>query len=496
MLRQYTKSKLALNAAVNWIGTLAQMCAVFAVAPIMVNGLGDVRYGAWAFVESILAYLTLFDLGIGAAVVRYVSKFEGSEDHTSVNRTFTASLFMFLMAGMGVLAIAAIILGPLWIYLPIPVEHRFEAWWLFAILAFNLALGLPLGVYAAVLDGLQRYVPKTIVRIIALVARSLLLIWIVSNGGGLPAIALTVTLVAVLENIILCLFAHYYLPSLRIAPSLVNRETMKMIGSYSSHAFLAMVAGRISFQSDAIVIGVFLPLSQITYFALPARLVEHVKGALRSMTTVLTPHISKLEAMNDFAAIRKIYINGTRYILWAILPIQIGLCFFGHDFFRLWIGEDHADAGYEVLVTLSSPLAIVLSQSIAGRILYGIGEVGVVSKTRIIEAVFNLLLSIALVSHFGILGVAFGTVLPNIIGTLFIIRETCRRLSIPWFQYVNKAATLPLALNAIYVACFLFLLPKASIQSWSIFFATTGVSYAFMFGLGLLCENLLVRKAS
>ena len=74
-------------------------------------------------------------------------------------------------------------------------------------------------------------------------------------------------------------------------------ESFRLIRGYSFLAFVAMIAGRISFSTSSIIIGAFLTPEYITYFIIAARLTDYVKSALRSITTVLTPAISSLEAL-------------------------------------------------------------------------------------------------------------------------------------------------------------------------------------------------------
>src|SRR5436305_4055804 len=106
------RGRLARNVAANWVGFAAQLVAAFFVSPVLVHGLGDRRYGIWSLVESILAYLMLFDLGVAASVVRYVAKFEATRDQDSLNRVFSTSLCIFAAAGAAVLALA---LGVAWL---------------------------------------------------------------------------------------------------------------------------------------------------------------------------------------------------------------------------------------------------------------------------------------------------------------------------------------------------------------------------------------------
>src|SRR5262245_25790732 len=93
------KRKLLINAASNWFGFAAQLVAAFLLSPLLVHGLGTARYGIWSLVESILAYLMLFDLGVAASVVRFVARFEAIRDRNQLNRIFSASICIFGAAG-------------------------------------------------------------------------------------------------------------------------------------------------------------------------------------------------------------------------------------------------------------------------------------------------------------------------------------------------------------------------------------------------------------
>src|SRR5271163_412889 len=81
----------------------------FFLAPYLVRSLGDARYGVWCVVESILAYFTLFDLGIAACLVRFVAKHNATGERTDLNRIVSASLGLFLLAACGVLLIGGAI---------------------------------------------------------------------------------------------------------------------------------------------------------------------------------------------------------------------------------------------------------------------------------------------------------------------------------------------------------------------------------------------------
>ena len=96
---------LAIGATTNWAAFAAALAVGFFLAPYLVRGLGDARYGVWCVVESILAYFTLFDLGIAACLVRFVAKHHATGDRADLNRVVSASLGLFLLAACGVLVL-------------------------------------------------------------------------------------------------------------------------------------------------------------------------------------------------------------------------------------------------------------------------------------------------------------------------------------------------------------------------------------------------------
>ena len=65
------------------------------------------------------------------------------------------------------------------------------------------------------------------------------------------------------------------------------------------------------------------------------------------------------------------------------------------------------------MVLLTLPLGLAMAQSIAARILYGVGKLRLFARVVLAEAVINLVLSVLLVVPFGIEGVAFGTRFPT-----------------------------------------------------------------------------------
>jgi O-antigen/teichoic acid export membrane protein len=438
------KSKIVVNAAANWLGFAVQIGITLYLTPILFGGLGRERYGIFTVVDSILTYLMLFDFGVGASVVRYVSKFEADADQERLNRVFSTSLFIFAVAGLAVFAVAGNIAWWATPFFNIPPEQLDQTRWLLVLLGLNLGLGFPLGVFACLLEGLRRFPAKIAIRTSLLIIRSIALVIVMRQGGGLIQVGAVITICSILEYIGMGCAVRSYRPGLRFSPALIDKETFHTIRGYGIHAFLIMVAGRICFQTDALVIFPALGAAAVAVFAIAARLVEYSKDSLRVITSVLTPAVSVLEARGDFATIRGLLIKSTRYVLFLILPVQIGLFVLGKPFIAVWMHDlELADQCYPILLILAAPLSLTISQSVSTRILYGTSRLRWFARFSLVEAVANLILSVILVQYCDLVGVALGTMIPNILMNLGLLVYICRGLHVPIADYLRRSFVPP-----------------------------------------------------
>jgi O-antigen/teichoic acid export membrane protein len=129
--------------------------------------------------------------------------------------------------------------------------------------------------------------------------------------------------------------------------------------------------------------------------------------------------------------------------------VQAFFALLGYHFVGYWISPEHGASCYATLLLLSSPLALVAAQSVASRVLYGVGRLWFFSRLVLAEAVANAILSCLLVVPYGIEGVAFGTLLPNVVCTILVTRHVLQILGIDCGTYLLHTFCKPFLATAV-----------------------------------------------
>jgi len=427
-----------------------------------------VRYGLWSFVESFLAYMLLFDLGVAASLVRFVPRFVTSGERGNLNRMYSACLMFFLAA-----AACAALIGWLGLsvaanrWIAIPPDLAPEMRLVSLVVVLHFALSLPLSVYPAMLDGVHAFVAKSVARTIFLILRVPLLLLVFRTPAPLLNMVLVLAAVNLFESLVLAWLVYRRLPGLRFVPREVDGETIRAVRGYSFDAFVAMLAGRLAFSTDAFVIGRLLNLPAIGQFAIANRVVDLAKTILRSATTTLTPAVSASEARGDLDAVRVFVIHGTRLSLYLVLPIQIGLFIFGRQFLILWIGPEYAAAATPSLWILNITLALTIAQSVASRVLYGMGRIRLFARVTLLEGIVNVIMSAALIGPLGIAGAAWGTTLPHIACCFFVIAHVGRLLGLSMKSYFRAAWLAPLVAATVPLIVWWPVSARVEVWSWT-----------------------------
>lgn len=445
---KFNKSQILKNVGSGWFSLGVNVVTGIFLSPFILHHLGDDAFGLWILIFSVTGYYGLFDLGIRSSIVRYVAKYSATEDYDELNRLINTAMFSYTGIGavtMLITLVAAYFVNSIF---KIPPEFVGTSRLLLLMVGASVSLGFPLGVFSGILEGLQRFYVLNFTNITSTIVRAILIVIVLQRGGGLLSVALITVALPLVNQTVNTTIALRHL-RLRIGPRYVSRKSLTLIAGYSGATFLIIVAGRLRFKTDAMVIGTFVSAAAVTYFTIGSRLVDYCTETVHSMAQIFVPMSSQSDALGDLNRLRSIFVAGNRMCAMVTLPLCAILAILGKSVIEAWMGARYVSVSYPVLLILLFPSTLMLIQVASSRVLFGMGKHQTLAKVTLAEGIANLVLSIVLVKKYGIIGDAVGTAIPLTCTMLFFLpHHLCRILKLPLLSYLKHAFVLPAIMTA------------------------------------------------
>jgi len=438
------RHKILVNIFSNWTNLFVLIFTAFFVSPIVVHQLGNELYGVWTLVVNLTGYFTVLDLGVNTAIVRFVSMYTARKDPQKANEVYNTSFIFFFLVSLVIISVTAVFGFFFPDLFALKGLTKSYVYLVFVIAGIDIACSLLFGVFAATLNALQEFLMMNIASITLTLLKNGVLVILLFRGYKLLTLALIQLIFNGLKHLSFYGIIRWQYGFFQIRWSTWKKSVLTQIFSYSVYSFIIAIAGRIIFLTDSIVIGSVITVSEITFFAIPATLIEYLGKIFSSITTVFVPIISSHDAIGAKEKNQKLYLTVTKYLLILSLPIIFVLFTVGDDFISIWMGEEYGLRSIWVLRILLVGYIFSFPQFISYGILGGTSNHRFLAYILVLEALANLGISIVLARSSGIEGVAIGTTLPLITANFFIIPYyTCHLLNIRFINYLQKCYLKP-----------------------------------------------------
>lgn len=447
------KKKILVNIFSNWTNFAVGILVAFFVSPIIVHSLGNEKYGIWTLIVSLTGYFTVLDFGVNSAIVRYISKYTATKEYDKANKIYSTAFIFFIIVAVFVLIITAVFAYFFKDFFNIQFLTRKYLYFLFFIVGTDLAFNFVFSVYQATLRGLQDFLKVNIISIATLLIRNALIVILLFQGYSLVSLAFVQLAVHIFRAFLQYTVIRKNYVFLSYQSRHYDKTVLKQIYQYSIYSFIISIAIKVLFFTDSVVIGKLLDVSEVTFYAIPAMLLQYSEKFVYAIVAVLVPVISSNEALGDKNKIRDIYMLGSRYSLLLSVPMLFIFYTNGANFISIWMGNEYGIRADKVLKILVIGYAFSLPQMIAQGILKGISKHKAFAYILIVEAVANLVISIILVRSHGIEGVAVGTTLPLIVVNIFVVPAyTCYLLKVNLFNYFYRSYSGPIIALMVLIA--------------------------------------------
>lgn len=429
--------RLSVNSLANLVRFAVYVVVMFVMTPYTIRKLGLDDYGLWVLVLAIVGYGGMLELGVQTAVIKLVAQKNAVGELDGLQRIVSTAYAFFQGAGLLIGCVLAFVVPLFMDGLFAVTEKQDTLRLLLMILGVNAAVCFPTYVLGGVLFGLQRYVAKSVLDMVLVAVNALLTFAVLEHGMGLVGLAVAKTAADVGGIVAQAAIIRFIMPDLRIVRiSKVGASSLRELFSLGGKIFISATTTRIAASTEPVLISAMLSNAWTTVFSVPKRLVEYAKNISITATASFMPMFSELQGRGDMRQVAQIYEQYTRYILMLVVPFISAITVLGIPFIRLWVGDELAERGGNLIYYLSAAFLLDSLQPLVWRLMIGIGRVDYLVAVSASGSVAYLVLGALLVRLHGIEGIGMAAVAIMLFNQACYLPHVCRVLGIsPWRHF-------------------------------------------------------------
>lgn len=398
---------VARNVGLNFISQFWFAALAIATTPYIVNNLGVDSYGLYVIVSVVMGYFSFLDLGLGAALVKYVSEYEAAGDERAVERIIRTGSGLFLVVGaLGAGAIALLSSVLVAHVLTLDASEKDVAHVAFYLAALGFLVNMPAQTFSVVPTALQRFdvvVIRTIVFGTASIAGTIVAL---ALGYGLLAVLVVNLVITVLTAVSFYLKSRTLLPGVSFVPR-PSRPELRLLLGFGALRAVQRVSTRVVFQLDRLVVGAFAPIAAVAYYAVPLALSQRVTGLVGNVGSAVFPAASALAGQRDDRRVEELYLRSTKLAALIALPFASMMFFYAHEIMRYWLSAEFEAESSGVLMILAVANLLFAATTVPAVTLDATGRIRISTLFGLAAAAVNLVLVFTLVPTVGFQGAAW-----------------------------------------------------------------------------------------
>lgn len=382
----------------------------FAYVPILLHYIGKSEYGLYQLIGSFIAYFSIMDFGLTAAVVRFYAKYKALRDELNMEnilaialRAYVVITVFMLVAGVG-------------IYLNLPyvfaqsmnASEIASAKQLFLLLLFNIVITISTMIFRAVINAHERFLFLKGLETIQLVLQPILVVLVLQK---LPS-ALAVAGVQTALNLALIgarIFYCFKKLHITVRFHYWDREMFADFRKLALSIFAVAVIDQVFFKTNQVILGIVSGTTAVAVYSIASLIYMNYMSLSTAISGVYLPHITGLVAQNaPMSKLTGLFVRIGRLQYFLLALVVSGFVIFGKQFIIMWAGESFADA-YVMTLLIIIPFTVDLIQNIGLSIMQAQNKYDFRAKVFLVTGIFNLLLAVPLTLKYGGIGCSFAT---------------------------------------------------------------------------------------
>lgn len=393
-------SKLSKNIILSLSAKVLPLFIGLFAIPVLIEVLGEARFGVLALIWVVISYLSMFNLGMSPAIVRLMSDKIAREEYSEISKVvWTGILFI---SAMGVLAgLTSLGLSRWLIYSVFNIENELkeEAYYALVYTSLTIPFIISASGFKSVMESLQRFNAISFIQGLNSLLNYLLpLVIILYLKNSIEWVVLGLLTVKI------GVFIFYIVMALNTEPNLkkgirFNFDYLKEMIGFGRWVTISSILGPLVSQLDRYFIGAFISVKAVTFYSTPLEILSKTMIIPSTVVTVLFPAFSTL---NESSITRRdqLFLQGNRAVLILLFPLLLILSSIAPVGLNVWLGENFATKSAFIAHIFCIIYFIRGGSYVPATFLHGVNRPDLTAKFHLAEVVL-FILALKYVSGFG-----------------------------------------------------------------------------------------------
>lgn len=480
--------KLALNTITSLGLQVISVICGFILPRLILESFGSDVNGLVNSITQFLGVITLLDLGVGAVVQSALYKPLAENDTDMISKIYVSANKFFRRLAEILLVYVVLLM----IFYPMLVNksfgHMYTALLIAAICISSFAQYYFGIVNSLLLNADQRGYIQYTAQIITLILNTIACYVVIKLGASIQIVKLTTSLIFLLRPFFLVLYVKkHYAINRKIT---YTEEPIKQKWNGMAQHFAAYVLS----GTDNIVLTLFSSLANVSIYSVYYLAIAGVRSALLSMTNGFQSLIGEMLAKKETAKLNNFFgyvewflHTGTTLVFGCTGVLLV-------NFVRVYTNGIH-DADY-----IQPLFAVLITIANAGhclRLPYNIlilaaGHYKQTQSNYIVAMILNIVISIATVKIWGLVGVSIGTLVAMAYQTVWMARYDSKNIICWPFKNFLKQCGVD-AITVIIASLVTFKIPMLSVSYVSWFLLAIEV-FAVWLVIAILINSVFYRE--
>lgn len=473
-------NQLKAGAVLSYLNLIAGNLIALLYTPFMLSCLGKAEYGTYTVVNSIVSYLTIFDLGFSNVIVRYGAQYKAEGNEKKERELYGGFVAVYFLIGLAVLAIGIFLSQHLGLFQGKFREEELRTAEVLMVMAVvNIAVSFPLGVFRAILTVNEEYFFLKILDFGRTILSPCCIVILLLQGYkavALMAVTVVLNMLVMAAHVIFCFSSlHIRLYFVRF-----TRSFAAEILSYSLLVAIGMVIDKIYWSTDQVILAAVSGPESTAVYSIGVTFPSYFISFSLAISNVLLPRITMISAgekkeQEKDKELSDMFLKVGRIQFWILALILTGFALWGRQFIvKLWLDESYGEA-FAIAMIIMVPSLISLTQNTGISILQAKKKLKFRTYSYLVIALFNIAVSIPMTYKWGGTGAAVGTTLGTILGPILCMNLYYWKkagIDIPayWKNIIRMSSSLILP-----VLCGIYIRNVIKIDSYFSLFLSAGI---------------------